>query len=150
MRTIMCSGTAALLITLATAPLAAQVQGRPQPAAPLDAVADPASVAKMATTLAEVVAQVGPNASSADIEAQLAFAVSQADQPPPVVIAALQQVTEEQTTPRLRLALTRFTITYKRRGRVGTAGILTGGGPAELAGGPVVGGGGTGTDYSRP
>lgn len=137
--------SAALAALLLCVTGAAQAQN----AASASVQVDPAAVNALAASIQSGLAALPANASTADMEAAIAFAVSQSGQPPAVVTAALGKVSG--LSPKASAALRVYARKYAANGgQTGTGALaadraIT---SASLGAGPSGGGGGT-SDYSR-
>lgn len=124
----------------------AQAQQTPPTAA---VQADPAAVTALANAIQQALAALPANASKADIEAAIAFQVSQSGQPNAVVLAALNQVASQ--SPKFAGSVKGYAQKVARgEGESGTGALAQRQSLStqSLGAGPSGGGGGT-SDYSR-
>ncbi len=126
----------------------AQAQEATSTVAP--AQVDPAAVTALASAIQQALAALPANASKADVEAAIAFAVSQSGQPRAVVLAALKQVANQ--SPKMAAAVSGYAQKVARgEGEAGTGALAQASqalSSQALGAGPSGGGGGT-SDYSR-
>lgn len=132
---------------------AAQTQAATTPSqtpAPTTGEPDPAAVQRVADAVNAAIAGLPATASQQDVEAAIAFAISQQKEGTAVNLAALAFVAKQpgNQNRKIKGALASAQATA-RRGQSGTGG--TGGAStntATLGAGPTIGGGGVGVNYT--
>lgn len=133
---------------LSAAAIDAVAQNEPAKAAPAGEAVDAAAVAALVEKINAQVAALAADASQADVEAAVLFAIDQAQQPDPVVAAALAEV-KANATGKIQTALANV---EKLRGRLasGTGGIGGNGADGDLSFGPQLNGSGGGSSNYTP
>lgn len=152
------AGAASLAMTVpAVGALAGEAQSTVEQPASTDApAADPASVAALLEQIKARVSALPADASAADIEAQIMFAIDQAQMPADVIAAALAQFQAESSNAAVLAAIGNVQALQGRlasgtggtvNGGTGTGGVADSG---DLNWGPSVGGGtgGGSSDYT--
>jgi hypothetical protein len=129
-----------------TQPLAPAAQDQTPPADQA-AAPDQAAVDALIKRINDQLATLSPDASQADVEAAIVFALDQAQQPDNVVLAALRAIKATTKDKKVELALTNVTNLRERLANQGTGGL--GGDGGDLGFGPSLNATGGGTsDYT--